>query len=115
MNSTSCICTLSKTRASLTAVAAAAAVGLALLLGSGTGHAQDNQTGPGAEMPCTPIGQDGPPTIPEGTVVKVGGDYYQCLRGFWWKMPRAVTAGQQPVTASLTNSVGRTPALNLAR
>jgi hypothetical protein len=106
---------LSRTRASLTAVAAAGALALALLLGSGGAHAQDNQTSPDGSMPCTPLGQDGPPTIPEGTVIKVGGDYYQCLRGSWWKMPRAMSATQQGVVTSTPDVVSRMPSLNLAR
>ena len=65
-------------------------------------------------MPCTPMGQDGPPTIPEGTVIKVGGDYYQCLRGFWWKMPRAASMGQQTITSQVIVA-DRTPGLIASR
>ena len=101
-------------RKSVIVFAAAAAVGLAFMLGSGVAHGQDNAPGPGTEMPCTPMGQDGPPTIPEGTVIKVGGDYYQCLRGFWWKMPKA-TSVSQPPASSQPIVVGRTPGLAVAR
>jgi hypothetical protein len=104
------------TRGRLLSAALAGAVGLTLLLGSGAAHAQDNAPAPSPDgsMPCTPLGQDGPPTIPEETVIKVGDDYYQCIRGQWWKIPRAVMT-VQPGVKTRGAVVSQGPVLNLAR
>jgi len=56
-----------------------------------------------------PISVDG-----DKHVIKVGGDYYQCLRGFWWKMPRAASMGQQTITSQVIVA-DRTPGLIASR
>jgi hypothetical protein len=59
------------------------ALGLALV-STGKAHAQDNETEPGSLL-CSPFGTNNPPSIPEGTVIKANGSYWQCVRGYWSK------------------------------
>jgi hypothetical protein len=78
------------------------------LVGVGGAQAQDNVPQEPGSMPCTPPGSDGPPTIPEETVIKIGDSYYQCIRGQWWKLPSPPKAATLGTSADQTSNPVKT-------
>ncbi len=99
------------TRISRVVVTALVVASIALaLLSSGAVHAQDNDT-TGGSLPCAAPGSDGPPTIPEGTVIKAGDSYWQCMRGYWWKLPSKIASAGVTTLSPVGSTDGGKPEL----